>query len=44
MNVICLAIQEGRISIRRAAGLLDLDIEEVADLFATYGIEHPADL
>jgi len=44
MEVICLAIDEGRVSTRRAAGLLDLAIEDVADLFATYGIEHPADL
>lgn len=44
MEVICLAIDEGRVSMRRAASLLDLTIEDIADLFATYGIEPPADL
>ena len=44
MEVIDLAIDEGRVSIRRAAGLLDLTVEDLADLFAAHGVEPPAEL
>lgn len=44
VEVICLAINEGRISTRRAADLLGLAIEDVAVLFTTHGIDSPVDL
>jgi len=44
MEVINLAIDAGRVSMRRAAGLLDLTIEDLRDLFAVHGLEPPAEL
>lgn len=44
MEVIALAVNEGRVSARRAAGLLDLTIDDLADLFAAHGVEPPFDL
>lgn len=44
MEVIALAVNEGRVSARRAAGLLDLTIEDLAELFAAHGVEPPFDL
>jgi hypothetical protein len=44
MEVIGLAIDEGRISTRRAAGLLDLTVEDLTDLFVAHGVEPPAEL
>ena len=44
MEVINLAIDAGRVSIRRAAGLLDLTVEDLRDLFAVHGLQPPADL
>jgi transcriptional regulator with XRE-family HTH domain len=44
MEVIGLAIGAGRLSIRRAAGLLDLKLEDLSDLFAAHGVEAPAEL
>jgi XRE family transcriptional regulator, fatty acid utilization regulator len=44
MEVLGQAINEGRISARRAANLLDLTIEDMADLFAQHAIEAPLDL
>lgn len=44
MEVIGLAINEGRVSTRRAAGLLDVTVEDLADLFAAHGVEPPDDL
>jgi Zn-dependent peptidase ImmA (M78 family) len=44
MEVINLAIDAGRVSMRRAAGLLDLTVEDLRDLFAVHGLELPADL
>jgi XRE family transcriptional regulator, fatty acid utilization regulator len=44
MEVISLAVNEGRVSARRAAGLLDLTIDDLADLFAAHGVEPPFDL
>lgn len=44
MEVIGLAIGEGRLSIRRAAGLLDLKLEDLSDLCAAHGVEAPAEL
>lgn len=39
MEVITLAIKQGQISARKAADVLDLSIDDLADLCATYGIE-----
>jgi XRE family transcriptional regulator, fatty acid utilization regulator len=44
MEVIALAVNEGRVSARRAAGLLDLSIDDLAELFAAHGVEPPFDL
>jgi Zn-dependent peptidase ImmA (M78 family)/transcriptional regulator with XRE-family HTH domain len=44
MEVIALAINQGQISARRAADLLDLSLEDLADLCATYGVEAELDL
>ena len=44
MEVIALAIDEGRLSARRAADLLDLPLDDLARLFATHAIEAPFDL
>lgn len=44
MEVLGQAINEGRISARRAANLLDLTIEDLVDLFATHAVEAPVDL
>lgn len=44
MEVIGLAVGEGRISTRRAAGLLDLAVEDLTDLFVAHGVEPPAEL
>ncbi len=37
MEVIGLAVNEGRVSARRAANLLDLTVDDLADLFARTG-------
>lgn len=39
-----LGLDEGRISVRRAATLLDLSIDDLADLFREYSIEVPFDI
>lgn len=44
MEVIGLAVQEGRVSVRRAADLLSLTIDDLEDLFAAHGLEPPFDL
>ena len=44
MEVIGLAIDEGRVSTRRAAGLLDLTVEDLTGLFVAHGVEPPAEL
>jgi Zn-dependent peptidase ImmA (M78 family)/DNA-binding XRE family transcriptional regulator len=44
MEVLALAIDEGRVSARRAAGLLDLTIEDLGELFAVHGVASPVDL
>jgi len=44
MEVIALAVDEGRVSARRAAGLLDMTIDDLADLFAAHGVAPPFDL
>ncbi len=44
MEVIARAVNEGRVSARRAAGLVDLTIDALAELFAAHGVEPPFDL
>ena len=44
MEVLGQAVNEGRISARRAANLLDLTIEDLTDLFATHAVAAPLDL
>jgi XRE family transcriptional regulator, fatty acid utilization regulator len=44
MEVLGLAVDQGRVSVRRAADLLDLNIENLAELFAAHGVEPPAEL
>jgi Zn-dependent peptidase ImmA (M78 family)/DNA-binding XRE family transcriptional regulator len=44
MEVIALAIKQGQISARKAADVLDLSIDDLADLCATHGVEAPFEL
>ena len=44
MEVIGLAIEQGLISVRRAAALLDLTIDGLADTFVAHGVANPIDL
>ena len=44
MQVLGLAIDEGRVSARRIADLLHLTIEDMRDLFAQYAVEAPLDI
>jgi Zn-dependent peptidase ImmA (M78 family)/DNA-binding XRE family transcriptional regulator len=44
MEVVGLAIEEGRVSARRAAGLTDLTLDDLADLFTTHGLKVPFEL
>jgi Zn-dependent peptidase ImmA (M78 family)/transcriptional regulator with XRE-family HTH domain len=41
MEVIALAVDQGRVSARRAAGLLDLTVDDLTELFATHGVPKP---
>jgi Zn-dependent peptidase ImmA (M78 family) len=44
MEVLALALDEGRLSARRAADLLDMTIDDLADLCTAYGVSPPAEL
>jgi hypothetical protein len=44
MEVIALAINKGHMTARRAADLLDLSLDDLAALCATFAIEAPFDL
>ena len=44
MEVLGLAVGEGHVSVRRAATLLELSVDDLSDLFAVHGIAKPADL
>jgi Zn-dependent peptidase ImmA (M78 family)/transcriptional regulator with XRE-family HTH domain len=44
MAVIGKALAAGQLSARRAAGLLDLKIDDLSDLLRNYGLESPVDL
>jgi Zn-dependent peptidase ImmA (M78 family)/transcriptional regulator with XRE-family HTH domain len=41
MEVLAAALDEGRVSVRRAASLLDLTTEDLADAFAAHGVPPP---
>lgn len=34
-------LEQGRVSVRKAADLIDLDVDDLAPLFASYGLESP---
>jgi Zn-dependent peptidase ImmA (M78 family)/DNA-binding XRE family transcriptional regulator len=44
MEVVALAIKEGQMSARRAADLLDMPLDDLAQLCAIHGVEVPFDL
>lgn len=44
MEVIGLALERGLVSVRRAATLLDLTVEDLADVFAAHGVADPIKL
>ena len=44
MEVLGLAVGEGLVSMRRAAALLELGVDDLSDLFAVQGVAKPADL
>ncbi len=44
VEVLVLAISDGLVSVRRAAGLLDIAVEDLTELFAAYDFESPVDL
>ncbi len=43
-NILGLAIDGGHVSVRRIAGLLDLTVEDLVELFSTHGVECTVDL
>jgi Zn-dependent peptidase ImmA (M78 family)/transcriptional regulator with XRE-family HTH domain len=44
MDVLARAIDEGQVSARRAADLVNLNLEDLADLFRAYGVQAPFEL
>lgn len=44
MDVLARAIEQGRVSARRAADLVNLPLDDLADLFAAHGVAAPFDL
>jgi Zn-dependent peptidase ImmA (M78 family)/DNA-binding XRE family transcriptional regulator len=44
VEVIALAIEQGRVSVRRAADLLDMTIEDLQDLYTAHEVKSPSDL
>lgn len=44
MEVIALAVDQGRVSARRAAGLVDLTVDELDELFTVHGVPSPLEL
>ena len=44
VEVLAHAIDGGHVSLRRVAGLLDLTVEDLADLFTAHGVAHSVDL
>ena len=44
VEIVARAVEEGRVSIRKIASLLGLSIDDLGDLFATYGVPAPYEL
>ena len=44
VEVLGLAIEQGLVSTRRTANLVDMTVDDLADLFATHGVEVPVEL
>ncbi len=44
VEVLASALGKGHISMRRAAGLLDMTVDDLTDLFVTHGVEPPLEL
>jgi XRE family transcriptional regulator, fatty acid utilization regulator len=44
MEIIALAVDAGRVSARRAGALVDLTVDDLADLFAMHGVQSPVEL
>ncbi|WP_165449103.1 XRE family transcriptional regulator [Rhizobium ruizarguesonis] len=44
LEVIALAVDQGRVSARRAAGVVDLTVDELDDLLTTHGVPSPLEL
>ena len=44
MEVIALAVDQGRVSARRAASLVDLTVDDLDELFTTHGVPSPLEL
>ncbi len=44
VEVLALAVDKGHISARRAAGLLNMTVDDLADLFVAHGVEPPLEL
>lgn len=44
LHVMARALQAGQLSVRRAAKLLDLAVDDLADLFATHGVAAEIDV
>ena len=44
VEVLALAIEEGLVSLRRAANLVDMRVDDLTDLFSTHGFEAPVEL
>ncbi len=43
MEDLGLAVGEGLVSVRRAAALLELSVDDLSDLFAAHGVAQPAE-
>ena len=44
LEIIGLAVGDGLVSVRRAAALLDLSVDDLSDLFAVHGVAQPAEI
>ena len=44
VEIIALAIEQGRVAARRAADLLDMTLEDLVELCVTHGVQAPFDL
>ena len=44
VEIVARAVEEGRVSIRKIAGLLNLSVDDLAALFAVHGVPAPYEL